>query len=245
MMPMEIAGFIPQSFSDWPGNACAVIFTPKCNFRCGFCHNSNLVLTPEKIELKNEQKIIKFLEKQKWAIEGVVITGGEPTLQKDLEKFCEKLKKIGLKIKLDTNGSNPEIIKRLVEKKLIDFIAMDLKAPFQKYRSVTGVDFSEKVEKTKNFIIKSGIDHEFRTTFVPGLIEAEDMEEIVEGIKNAKRFCHQQFIPRNCLDKKFEKIRKPSYAELEKIIKNLKFKGEIRIRSEKGEVIAKCDSSLE
>src|SRR5512137_763965 len=125
---MDIRGFIPTSLVDWDGKVVSTVFTPKCNFECCFCHNHELVRSPEKFNRIADEDVLKHLQENADFLDGVCITGGEPTLQRDLFEFCEKVKALGLMVKLDTNGTNPLLLKRMIQKKLVDFIAMDVKA---------------------------------------------------------------------------------------------------------------------
>jgi pyruvate formate lyase activating enzyme len=232
---MNIVGFLPQSFSDWPGKTAAVLFTQGCNFKCGFCHNAQLVEI-KKTE-NDEALILSKIKDLAWSLDGIVITGGEPTLQNDLEDFCKKLKKTGLKVKLDTNGSNPQVLKELIRKKLIDYVAMDLKTNFEKYGTLAKYGETGRIKDSIDTIIKSGIEHEFRTTYIPDVISKEDLKEAVKEIKGAKRYVLQKFIPHNCLEKAYDLFRSPSFEEMADIAENLDFDGEIRIRSEHRELV--------
>lgn len=231
---MEIAGFIPQSFTDWPGKACAVIFTPGCNFRCGFCHNPVLVEKPETLQNKDPDEVLAKLFELRWALDGVTITGGEPTLQPGLDDFCRRLKAMGFQVKLDTNGSRPEVLEKLLDEKLIDYVAMDVKAPMSRYKEITGSSVEKALAQSKMLIIGRGIDHEFRTTVVPGLIDEADIHTIARFAHGAKRFVLQQFKPGNCLDKGFNGRQKGDPLLLNKIAESLRFP-EVRVRSELGE----------
>ncbi|NYZ80133.1 anaerobic ribonucleoside-triphosphate reductase activating protein [Candidatus Micrarchaeota archaeon] len=233
---MNIAGFLPQSFCDWPGKTAAVIFTPGCNFRCGFCHNKELI---EFKQTENEEIVLKKLSELKWSLDGVVITGGEPTLQPDLIPFLEKLKATGISVKLDTNGSNPNVLEEIIRKKLVNYIAMDLKTTFEKYPAITKYDNIENIKKSVSLIISSGVDHEFRTTVVPDVISKDDIINAVREIKGAKRYALQRFIPRNCLDEAYNAFKSPNHDGLVDIAKSLDFDGEIRIRDEHREIIFK------
>ncbi|MEM0372311.1 MAG: anaerobic ribonucleoside-triphosphate reductase activating protein [archaeon] len=233
---MNIAGFLPQSFCDWPGKTAAVIFTPGCNFRCGFCHNRELI---EFRNTDNEEAVLKKLEDLKWSLDGVVITGGEPTLQSDLVAFCKKIKGMGCAVKLDTNGSNPGAVELAIKERAVDYIAMDLKTSLDKYTALTKSSCAEAVKKTIRLITSSGIDHEFRTTVVPGVVTKEDIISAVHEIKNAKRYSLQRFVPKNCLDEAFNSIKSPTHEELVDIASSLTFSGEIRIRDEHRETVFK------
>ena len=195
---MDIKGFIDVSFVDWDGKLTSVIFLPNCNFRCPFCHNVNLVLNPEKLETIPIKRLDDLLEQQKDWIDGICITGGEPTLHKDLPDLCSLLKKKGFQIKLDTNGTNPSLLKEFITRNLIDYVAMDIKAPLtdMKYSKATGVNTEKKLKKVKESIellMKSNIDHEFRTTVVPMLHDEEDIKQICHSLKGCQKYFLQKF----------------------------------------------------
>ena len=197
---------------DYPGKIAATVFTIGCNFFCSFCHNSELV-DPEKIKKQpiiSEKEFFEFLESRKGDLDGVCITGGEPTIHKDLPGFIKKIKELGFSVKLDTNGSNPEMLKKLIGEKLIDYIAMDIKGPLQIPK--------KSVEIIKN----SGIDYEFRTTIVPALHKKEDIIKIAKEISPAKKYFLQQFRPGKNLDKKFEKEKTYSKKELDEFCEVIK-----------------------
>lgn len=169
---IQIGGFLKQSLIDYPGHITSVVFTAGCNFRCGYCHNPELVL-PERIcqsTFIGANEVLQYAQLNKNLLDAITITGGEPTLQVGLPWFAFKIKKLGLKVKLDTNGTNPAMVERLIEEKLVDYIAMDIKAPItpEAYRNVVGSILTplmlEKVKRTIAIILSSGIDHEFRTT---------------------------------------------------------------------------------
>ena len=171
---MDVKGFIDLSFVDWDSKVSSVIFLPKCNFRCPFCHNVNLVLNPEKIETIPFEYIEDQLNKQKGWTDGVCITGGEPTIHSSLPELCSKIKKMGFLVKLDTNGTNPTLLNELQNRKLVDYVAMDIKAPLtaENYSQATGVNSEKLLEKVKesiNLLMESIIDYEFRTT-EPGTV---------------------------------------------------------------------------
>jgi pyruvate formate lyase activating enzyme len=242
MEKMHIAGFIPQSFCDWPGRPAAVVFTPGCNFRCRYCHNAELVLHPEKFSLLDEAEIFAKLRHNRWAVDAVVITGGEPTLQPGLPGFCKRLKDLGFAVKLDTNGSRPEMLAELIKGKLVGYIAMDLKAPLYKYHEITGAG-EGGIRESIRLIIDSGVDHEFRMTYAPALLAPKDVAAAVAEIRGARRFVLQQFRPKNCLDPAMLTAPQPSHEDLEKIAKSLDFSGEIRIRSDAGETVCRHQGS--
>ena len=212
---MEIKGVIDLSFADWDGKISSVLFLPNCNFRCPYCHNVALVLHPETEETTPFERVEDYLKKQRTWIDGICITGGEPTLHGDLPDLCSKLKEIGFLVKLDTNGSNPMMVKALIEKGLVDYVAVDIKAPLiaEKYSKVIGVNAEKllkKVKETVRILLGSKIDYEFRTTVVPTLHEEKDIEEICCSIKGCKKYVLQKFdisVGKETLDSDFAKLK--------------------------------------
>ncbi|KYK32262.1 MAG: anaerobic ribonucleoside-triphosphate reductase activating protein [Thermoplasmatales archaeon SG8-52-3] len=191
---MKIGGIQKTSLLDYPDVISAIVWTIGCNFRCPFCYNKDIVLG--NVHLIPEKEIISFLKKRKGLIEGLVITGGEPFLQKDLSDFCEKVKKLSYLIKVDTNGMYPKELKKLLEKNLIDYIAMDIKAPKKKYEKLTNIKLNiKKIEESIKLLQNSKIDYEFRTTFVPKLLSKDDIIEIAKWLEGSKKFYLQQFKP--------------------------------------------------
>ncbi len=191
---MLIGGFQKFSLIDYPKKISAIIFTQGCNFRCHYCYNPELVKPELFTPPIPEEEVLSFLEKRRGVLEGVVITGGEPLLQKDLPDFLKKVKDYGYSIKLDTNGSFPEKLKELIEKKLIDFVAMDIKAPFEKYEKVCGVQVdTKKIQESIKIIMNSGIDYLFRTVLIKEFLDFKDIEIIANYIKGAKNYILQKF----------------------------------------------------
>jgi len=186
---MNIGGLTKFSLIDYPGKTCAIIFTQGCNFRCPYCHNPELVLPEEFKSLIPQQGIFKFLKKRKGLLDAVEITGGEPTIQKDLLEIIKQIKEIGYLIKLDSNGSNPDIIKDAIDKHLIDYFAMDIKAPIEDYSKVCGVAVdTKKIKKSINLIIQYAPDYEFRTTAIKKFHTRESFRKIGILIKGAKKY---------------------------------------------------------
>ena len=215
---MKIKGFIKTTFIEYPGKIASMIFLPNCNFKCSFCFNPELIFDSEKIKDIDEKEVFDFLEKQKKWIDAVVFSGGEPSLSKDLPEFIMKIKKMGFLVRIYTNGSNPEMLKHLIDEKLIDSVAMDIKAPLneESYEVITNVkDALEKVKKSISLIMNSDLDYEFRTTVVPSIHSEKDIEEISKYIKNAKLFVLQKFLPENALDEKLKKLKTQSDEEME------------------------------
>lgn len=224
---MDIKGFIEASFIDWDGKLSSVIFLSSCNFRCPFCHNVNLVLDPENLESIPIEYLKDQLQKQKTWIDGICITGGEPTLNEDLPELCSTLKNMGFLIKLDTNGTNPEILKKLITRKLVDYIAMDVKAPLtkDKYTKTTGVNIGKMLDKIKESIKllnESNIDYEFRTTVVPTLHTEEDIKQICHSLIGCRKYILQKFdigIGKSTIDPDFES-KSISENEMQKFLKS-------------------------
>lgn len=189
---MKIAGMQKNSFVDYPGKIAACIFLSGCNMDCFYCHNREL-LAADNNDFLCSTDVIKFLEDRKSFLEGVVISGGEPTLHIELEEFIFRIKQIGYPVKLDTNGTNPEMLERLISKELIDYVAMDIKAPFDKYEEVCRTNVCiDKIKSSINLLLNGKIPYEFRTTFIPQL-GFDDIKCIVGGIKDAPIYVLQQF----------------------------------------------------
>lgn len=220
---MEIKGVIDLSFVDWDGKVSSVFFLPSCNFRCPYCHNVALVLHPETEETTSFERVEDYLKKHRTWIDGICITGGEPTLHSDLPDLCSKLKEMGFPVKLDTNGTNSMMVKALIEKGLVDYVAMDIKASLtaEKYSKAIGVNAEkllEKVEETIRTLLGSKIDYEFRTTVVPTLHEEKDIEEICGSIKGCKKYVLQKFdisVGKETLDPNFSKLKPYTDKEME------------------------------
>lgn len=232
---MIISWLEKLSLIDYPGKTSCIVFTPGCNLRCSFCHNPEFVL-PEKIaQLKHtfmiERDFFAFLEKRKWLLDGVSICGWEPTLQWGLTPFIKRVKSLWFLVKLDTNGSNPKILKTLIESELVDYIAMDVKQSWEKYPSLVGPleDISPYLESVE--IIKSSAkDYEFRTTVISPSHQKEDIESIARSLQWAKRYYLQKYRPGSVLDSWFF-WESPSPSMLEEM-KNItkKYINECHIR---------------
>ncbi|PLW80359.1 anaerobic ribonucleoside-triphosphate reductase activating protein [Candidatus Woesearchaeota archaeon] len=205
MENLLVNGFIKTSMLDYPGKLVSVIFLGRCNFRCGFCHNADMVIRPDEIPRFDIESIFRYLEKKKDWMDGVCVSGGEPTLHKELPELLRKIKEIGLEVKLDSNGTNPEMLKSMIEEGLIDYIAMDIKTSREKYELGAGVKVNmENIQKSIDLIKSSGVDYEFRTTIVPEVVTKEDMEKIAEWLgSDTKRYCLQQFVPMKVIEEKY------------------------------------------
>ena len=185
---MKISGLQKITLMDYPGKMASVIFVQGCNFRCPFCQNSSLLDFSE--PLLSEREVLEYLEKRKNVLDGVVISGGEPTMQKDLENFIVKIKGFGYSVKLDTNGSNPELLEKLLSNKLIDYVAMDIKNDLGEYEEISGVKGIDvdKIKRSITLIKSSDVDHEFRTTITKEYHTIESIENICKLIKGSKYF---------------------------------------------------------
>ena len=189
---MKIGGFQKTSLLDYPDMISSIVWTIGCNFNCPFCYNTELIRGTSQII--SEEQIFGHLKKRKGIVEALVISGGEPFLQKDLDIFCKKIKKLNLLIKIDTNGTFPDKLEKLIEKKLIDYVAVDIKAPRSKYERLTGVKIDIKnIQKTIDILQISPIDYEFKTTFVPKLLTKKDILEIAKWLEGSKKYFLQQF----------------------------------------------------
>lgn len=192
---MLISGLNKTTLLDYPGRVAATVFTGGCNFRCPFCHNAGLVLQPMMQQTYSEEEVLDFLKKRKGILSGVCVTGGEPTLQQDLPEFLERVKKLGLLVKLDTNGSHPGMLQELLERKLIDAVAMDVKNSPAGYPAAIGSGFTdlEAVDQSICLLKESPVELEFRTTVVRELHAIENLYEICEWIKDSPKYFLQMF----------------------------------------------------
>ncbi|MCI8327874.1 MAG: anaerobic ribonucleoside-triphosphate reductase activating protein [Lachnospiraceae bacterium] len=192
---MKIYGFQKTTLLDYPGHIASTIFFGGCNFRCPYCHNSDLIIPLNQLPCISEEEIFSHLKKRQQILDGVCITGGEPTLQTDLDFFLEKIKKLGYKIKLDTNGSHPEVLKSLCEKNLLDYVAMDIKHAPSRYDEICNTqNFSiEPIMESVSFLLKGTISYEFRTTVAKELHTKEDFEQIGRWIAGANTYYLQAY----------------------------------------------------
>jgi pyruvate formate lyase activating enzyme len=219
---MDIGGLQKFSLIDYPDKICAIIFTQGCNFRCPYCHNpelSNPDLYDTSIPVTD---IFSFLEKRKGKLDAVSITGGEPTLQADLIDFIKLIKEMNYLVKLDTNGSHPDVLETLITNNLINYIAMDVKAPWNKYQNITRSTIKpEIIKKSIQLITKSNIPYEFRTTVVKSQLSTEDLLTIGKNLKYSRRYVLQKFVPTKTRDPKFLKEKTYSDDDFEKIRKKI------------------------
>jgi pyruvate formate lyase activating enzyme len=205
----EIKGFLETSFLDWPGKLCSVIFLPRCNFRCPYCHNHPLVFHPERYPSIPFEDILDRLHSFRDWIDGVCITGGEPTLQVDLPLLIREIKRNGFLVKLDTNGSNPQVLEDLLKAEEIDFVSMDVKAPLDpfSYRRSIGLSMDLNLILRSIEILKKGkVEYQFRMTVVPGLHREEDIKTLGDQLRVGQKFVLQNFNPENPLDPSLKEI---------------------------------------
>ena len=208
---MKIGAFQRFSLNEYPGKISAIIFTQGCNFRCPYCHNPELVKKELFQESIPEKEIFSFLNKRQNKLDAVSITGGEPTLHPDLPEFISKIKSMGFLVKLDTNGTYPQMLKNLIHHNLIDYIAMDIKAPLEKYDNVTKVNVDiEAISWSIDLIKNSQIEYEFRSTLTEKLLSNEEVINIGKLLGNAKRYYLQNFVFSKTLDKQFKSAKSVS-----------------------------------
>lgn len=216
---MLLGGYQKLTLIDYPGKLAATVFTVGCNFRCPFCHNPELVDSRQfTVNGDLEREFFKFLKSRKGKLEGVCITGGEPLIQPDIINFIKKIKKLGFLVKLDTNGSRPDVLKKIIEGKLVDYIAMDIKNSKKRYSETCGYETDiGRLELSVDLIRNSGIDYEFRTTVVPGIHTEKDFTDIAEWISGAKNYYLQEYREIKILDPNLKRKTKRKKINLEKI----------------------------
>lgn len=251
---MIFRGWQKSSLIERPGKVVSILWVGGCNFRCPWCYNRDLVLNPEKLPLIKEKEILDFLKTRQGLLDGIMITGGEPTLQKELPIFIKKIRNLGFSAGIETNGTNPEMIEKLIKDELIDFITLDVKAPLEKqiYNKITGVEVNlDKIRESIEIIKNSELDYEFRSTVVPILAKSDILKivqqlhpvespergirlngELFNRVKGVKKYVLQQFSPNDTVLKKDYKSMKPysdenlkeMQKEAEKFIKNIELR---------------------
>jgi len=200
---MKFGGFQKTSLIDFPGKISSILFTIGCNLRCPFCYNGRLIIKP-KPPFLSEEEALKILELRKKYVDAVVITGGEPTLNKELPAFVRRLKEKGFSVKLDTNGFFPDILERCLPH--LDYVAMDVKTSLEKYKLLGAEDTDSFLQSIR--LLKGGkVDYEFRNTVVPNIVNEDDIPKMGEIVKDAKRFVFQQFVPGEALDERFNDVK--------------------------------------
>ena len=238
-MEVGIGSLIKTSLIDYPGKISSVVFFQGCNFRCGYCYNVDVVLPEQFANPIPPGKVFEFLESRKGLVDGVVLLGGEPLLQPDIDKFARKVKDMGFLVKLDTNGSKSEVMSKLIRRGLADYVAMDVKAPldYESYYRVTKCsekDF-EGVRRSIKSLLKGKVGYEFRTTVVPGVVTPDDALEIAGQIKGAKKYLLQGFFANapSYVDLQFSHLRPYLKSDLEKAaakIRGLGTVGEVSVK---------------
>jgi len=212
---MRIGGFQKFSLIDYPGQIAAVLFTQGCLFRCHYCHNSELVIPKQFLTPISFKEILSFLETRKSKLEGVVISGGEPTMQPNLISSIEQIRAKGFSIKLDTSGVMPNVLRELIQKKLIDYIAMDIKAPLERYQEFTNTSIdTHKIEESISIIKSSSLQYEFRTTLINPFHKLEDLISMAKLIQGCRRYVLQKFRPGKTLNPSFQNYQPFTDQEL-------------------------------
>ncbi len=213
---------------EYPGKIGAVIFSQGCNFRCPYCHNPELVDPGRYGDCLGEEEVFSFLEKRRGKLEAVTVTGGEPTLHADLPLFLTRLKGLDYLVKVDSNGSHPDMIEELLREKLVDYIAMDVKAPLGKYDAIAAVRVDRrKIKRSIDIILASGIGYEFRTTVPRSLLEKDDLLAIGRLIKHARRYTIQKFVPSKTLNPSF--LKETTYSDEELLTLKKKLEKNIQV----------------
>jgi len=229
----NIKGFLETTFLDWPGRIASVLFLAHCNFRCPYCHNHSLVLKPAQLPNIPLEEVLTFLKRNKGWIDGIVISGGEPTIYKDLPVLIEQFKALGLAVKLDTNGTNPLLLERLIGEGLIDYVALDVKAPLdpERYGRMAGREVEiEPIRESIGLLQRKDMPYEFRTTLVPSLLSRQDILRLAEEIKGSRRYVLQNFNPQDPLDPELKRLNPFTREELTELSQQLKpFFTEIRV----------------
>ncbi|MBI4837136.1 MAG: anaerobic ribonucleoside-triphosphate reductase activating protein [Candidatus Portnoybacteria bacterium] len=221
---MLLGGLQKLTLIDYPGKVAATVFTAGCNFFCPFCHNPDLVLLnkSEQYPFLSEEQFFWWMEKNLWLLDGVCISGGEPTIHKDLPDFIKEIKSLGFAVKLDTNGSNPEMLEYLIKNNLIDYAAMDIKAPINKYSKFYRLPIDTAAIKKSVELIRQMADYELRTTVIPDFHKKRDFTEIGQWLTGSKKYVLQQFRPEKTLDPAFTNVKPYSDEELECFCEGLK-----------------------
>lgn len=207
-MKFSVKGFVAMSLNDWDGMVASILYLGGCNFRCPYCHNSDIVLFPDDFETIDISEVLAYVKEHNDFLDGVVISGGEPCTHRDLPELAATLRATGVRVKLDTNGSYPDVIEALIRRELIDYVAMDVKAPldFESYSRSAGITdprFVERARDSVDLLLDGKVDYEFRTTVVPALHRASDLARIADQIKGARRFVIQNFKPRSPIDPQY------------------------------------------
>ncbi|MCF6157193.1 MAG: anaerobic ribonucleoside-triphosphate reductase activating protein [wastewater metagenome] len=238
---VPIKGFIENSLIEWEGKIVSIIFLPTCNLRCHYCHAPHLIQTPDELESIPFNVVIDKIRHNRGWVDGVVVSGGEPTSHRRLDVFIQVLKETGVAVRLDTNGTNPYVLRDLINRNLLDCVAMDIKAPLYKerYEQVSGVPCNiEDVKESIRIIMGSDIEYEFRTTVCPSQLDGNDIENIAKIIQGAGRYILQSFKPNHCLDTKMLGVMPYPVETLREFAKNAsRYVNYCCVRGEEGNVL--------
>lgn len=224
---MILGGLQKLTLIDYPGKIAATVFTVGCSFRCPFCHNPELVLTGWERGSISEKEFFEFLKKRKGKLDGVCITGGEPTIQKDIIEFIQKIKRMGFLVKLDSNGTRPDVLRKIFKAKLVDYVAMDIKSSLENYEKACSSKINpvvldkERIKLSVELIRHSGIDYEFRTTVVPGIHSYADFKRIGKWLEGSKLYTLQAYRDGKILDESIKPKVKKKRLDLKRIKKDL------------------------
>jgi pyruvate formate lyase activating enzyme len=221
-----IGGLQKFSLSDFPGRISAIVFTRGCNFRCPYCHNPELVDPERYVSPISEVSLLSYLRTRIGLLQGIVISGGEPTIHDDLPDFIGRIRALGYAIKLDTNGSRPALLRELISGGLVEFVALDMKAPLSRYDHVVRAPVdTDDLRCSIRLVVESGIPHEMRTTFLPSLLSASDLREIADTVRGCSRLVVQGFRPTKALDPGFLKQQAPTQQTLDAICADIESMG--------------------
>lgn len=205
-MDFHIKGLVKTSIIEFPGHIATVVFTGGCNFRCPYCHNADLVLNAADLPSIDATEVLELLAQRRDFVDGLVVSGGEPTLQPGLPDFLRAARELGFTTKLDTNGSRPGVLRHLLAEGLLDYVALDLKTPLARYGAVVSLSSSGAVQESIRLILAADVAHEFRTTVVPGIVALTDIPALAQTIAGAQQYYLQQFRPISTLDPAYERV---------------------------------------
>ena len=224
---MHIKSLVKTSLIDFPNRLASIIFVGGCNLRCPFCQNVDLVLRPSEMPDLPAEEVLASLRERRGFVDGLVISGGEPTLEADLPDFVREVAALGLAVKLDTNGYRPEVLARLIESDLVEFVAMDIKAAPRKYAQAAGLPSLQfgRIEQSLDLLRSARCDHELRTTVVPGLVAPEDADDLAEMLQGTRCYVLQQFRPDNVLDPSLQAVTPYTVQELQAMAQRLNARG--------------------
>jgi len=227
---MKIGGLQRFSLIDFPGRISAIVFTQGCNLRCRYCHNPELVDPASYRESLSESEVLLFLRKRVGSLQGVAITGGEPTIQPDLPRFCREIKSLGYQIKIDTNGTHPELLEGMIADGLVDYLALDIKGPLSAYDRIAGRpgdmdSVADRIERSISRVLGSRIPHELRTTYASWFLSEDDIRDIARLVRGCDRLYVQPYEPTKALDPGVLRMGSPSADEMARTVAILRENG--------------------